>query len=303
MAFVSVSNKDNQPGALPGIDMSAYILDPAKLFATHKARVIADGGIVKDEAATLSEFTFIVNNGFYDRISAWPYVNGGVKVDAQGNVQKVYSLVGPDFIAVLAAGSANPVPTIKLDETGAQRGVQILLSNGGYYLRSETVLKLQAAPNKKWLLSARMRDVDLADNAGISMAWGVASSTSAFFECRKTTTISNPWKYVATNVVPPTSGSYVAATQTPYADFVPSAGLFNALTGEVIGYEGGIVKQAGTSPTGALADLSGTSNYLWIGTTYLAQAGNLNVCNGTFASARCLNQATENDAILLSSRV
>lgn len=93
-----------------------------------------------------------------------------------------------------------------------------------------------------------------------------------------------------------------AATQLSYADFVSSAGLFNALTGEVMGYEDGRVMQAGVSPTGALADLSGTSNYLWIGTTYLAQAGNLNVCNGTFASARCLNQVTENDAIQLSNR-
>ncbi|UNK26205.1 hypothetical protein MNO11_15270 [Serratia plymuthica] len=303
MTFIAISNKPVAAGALPGIDMTPFVLNADTLFQNHKARVIADGGFIPDEAATLSEFNFIVNNGFYSRAVAWPSVDGGIKRnETTGDVLKVYSLIGPDFIPVTVAGSASPLPTIKVDTTGARRGVSILLSNGGTYLRSESVVKVQAKANTQWLMAARMRDLNLTDNAGIAVGWGTPTSTYAYIETRVTGSVSNPWKYVATNSIPVVANSLIAATQTPYSDFVKSAGLFDPATGKVMGYQEGKLARLGVSDTSKLADFSGTSQYLWIGTTNLAQAGSLNVCHGTFANLRCLSQATENDAILISNR-
>lgn len=302
MASVIQSNLEAEPGALVGFDLSGYIESAAKYLAVHKARVIADGGYIPDENKTLDEFNFIIDKGVSERISAYPFVSGGVKVDNDGNVLKVYSLFGPDFIPVMVAGSASPLPTIKLDSSGEMFGVRITLNNGGYYLRSEIPVVMQKSAGKQWLLSGRMKDYNLLDSAGITIGWGVGSATYAFMETRKTAAISNPWKYVCTHKLPVAAGSYVAATQTPYADFVHSAGLFDSIAGKVFGYQDGSLAQVGSSDTGVLADMTGLNNYLWIGPTYLAQAGGVNVCDGIFSVARCMSMATEKDAIALSSR-
>ncbi|MFP7605160.1 hypothetical protein [Serratia quinivorans] len=302
MTAIIRSGKPVLPGALQGIDMTGYRINPELLYATHRARVIADGGFIPDEADTLEEFKFIANNGFYSRVSAWPSVNAGLKVDQDNHVLKVYSLVGPDFIPVTVEGSVNPPAKITIDTSGSRRAIRVVLNNGGTYLRSETAVAVQSVTNAPWLLSARMRDLNIADNAGLTLGWGVANATYAFMETRRTPTISNPWKYVATNIIPVASGSYVAATHSPYADFANSAGLFDPMNGVVSGYQDGSITQQGTSSNGHLADFAGLTNFLWIGTTYLSEAAQTNRADGTFAIARCLNLATVEDAMRISAR-
>lgn len=300
MAVVLNTNKPYN-GRRKLIDLSSAYLDPETLFDAHKARVIADGGTVPREAALLSEIQFLVNNGMWSRIGAYCAPDWGVKQDGSGNVTKLYGLGNsPDFVAVTVAGESHPMT---LDTSGTRTAVNIVLSNGGRFLQSASVIKLQNRTNDLFLFSVLLRDNALADNAGIAVGFGTASSTLSFAESRQTVGgISNPWKYTCTNKIPVVAGSYVAATQVPYADFVPSAGLFDPANGKVFGYQGGIVAQTGVSSTGTLADISSQSAYVFIGPTYLNATTGLNAVNGAIACVRSLITAYPDDAELISSR-
>ena len=50
-------------GFRTALDLSASILDPQALFNAYKARVLADGGTIPDEAGCLARFSFLLNNG------------------------------------------------------------------------------------------------------------------------------------------------------------------------------------------------------------------------------------------------
>ncbi len=300
MAVVLNTNKPYN-GRRQLIDLSAAYLDPDALFNAHKARVVADGGFIPREASLLSEIQFLVNNGMWNRTGAYCAPDWGIKQNGSGNVTKLYGLANsPDFIPVTVSGESHP---LTLDASGSRTAINVLLTNGGQFLQSESVIKLQSRKNDLFLLSTLMRDNALSDNAGIAVGFGTASSTLAFAETRQTVSgISNPWKYTCTNKIPVAAGSYVAATQVPYADFVPSAGLCDPATGKVYGYQNGIVAQTGISSTGALADISSQSAYIFIGPTYLNATTGLNAVNGAIARVRSLITAYPDDAELISSR-
>ncbi|HEN7343340.1 TPA: hypothetical protein U7N74_005163, partial [Serratia marcescens] len=88
-------------GFRTALDLSASILDPQALFAAYKARVVADGGTIPDEAGCLARFSFLLNNGMYEKTTICAAPAFGLKVDGSGNVQTIYNLLGDsgDLIA------------------------------------------------------------------------------------------------------------------------------------------------------------------------------------------------------------
>ncbi|WP_447875915.1 hypothetical protein [Serratia fonticola] len=291
-------------GALAGIDISGAILNPAALFTAYKNRVLADGGIIVDEAATLDEITFIVNNGMWDRVSAWAGASFGVKISTGTTVTKIYGLSSsPDFTPLVVAPAANPQVQLV---TGTVNKLAIVLSNGGVYLKSSTQSKAQAAAGVPYLISARLEDRLATDQLGITVSFADATTNKAL--ARQQTIYTNAgaqnvaWQYFATNVNPPVSGSDVASgAQSPYLAFAKCAGLFDQAVGSVIGYGNGTVLHTGTSTTGALADLSQVNGYWHLGPADSAVPTGAS-CYGYLANIRCLNIASSLDAQLISNR-
>lgn len=74
-------------------------------LATYKARVLADGGEIINEAETLSAFQFLINQGIYGIARTFIGAKYGMKRNASGHITKLYSLDGEDLVAFnLGAG-------------------------------------------------------------------------------------------------------------------------------------------------------------------------------------------------------
>ncbi|HDS5482030.1 TPA: hypothetical protein QH236_004452 [Serratia liquefaciens] len=296
-------------GALTGIDISGDVLNPSALFTEYKNRVIADGGIIIDEAATLNEITFLVNNGMWERVSAWAGASFGIKIRSGTTTQvdKIYGLAGsPDFVAVAVATSGAPPVGFTPAAAGSPNKLSIVLSGGGVYLKSSVTAKAQAAVGVPYLLSARLEDRLATDQLGITVSFSDPTTNKALAQQHTILTnggvINEAWQFFATNVNPPVTGSDVGSgAQSPYSAFANCAGLIDPLAGKVIGYGNGAVLHTGTSSTGSLADLSNVSGYWHLGPANSAVPTGQS-CYGYLANIRCLNIASALDAQLISSR-
>ncbi|CAI2417897.1 hypothetical protein [Serratia liquefaciens] len=296
-------------GALTGIDISGDVLNPSALFTEYKNRVIADGGTIIDEAATLNEITFLVNNGMWERVSAWAGASFGLKIRSGTTTQvdKLYGLAGsPDFVAVAVAPSGAPPVGFNPAAAGSPNKLSITLLNGGVYLKSSVLSKAQAALGMPYLISARFEDRVNTDQLGMTVSFADATSNQAL--ARQHTILTNAgvineaWQFFATNVNPPVTGSDVGSgAQSPYSAFANCAGLIDPLAGKVIGYGNGAVLHTGTSSTGSLADLSNVSGYWHLGPANSAVPTGQS-CYGYLANIRCLNIASALDAQLISNR-
>ncbi|WMT13339.1 hypothetical protein [Serratia fonticola] len=303
----AVSSGKIYAGVLPGINMSGAILNPVTLFTAYKNRVVTDGGIIVDEAATLDEITFIVNNGMWDRVSAWAGASFGLKIKSgtTAQIEKLYGLsASPDFTTVIVPPSAGGAPANLI--TGAVNKISIALSNGGVYLKSSTQSKAQAAAGVPYLISARLEDRLATDQLGITVSFADDTTNKAL--ARQQTIYTNAgaqnvaWQYFATNVNPPVLGSDVASgAQSPYLAFAKCAGLFDQAAGAVIGYGNGAVLHTGASTTGALADLSQVNGHWHLGPADSSVPTGAS-CYGYLANIRCLNIASRLDAQLISNR-
>ncbi|TXE58160.1 hypothetical protein [Serratia nematodiphila] len=293
-------------GALAGIDISGAILNPSALFTAYKNRVVADGGTIIDEAATLDEITFLVNNGMWERVSAWAGASFGVKIRSgtTSQVDKLYGLSGsPDFSAVAVAPTGSPVISLI---TGTPNKLAITLVNGGVYLKSTVSSKAQSAPGVPYLISARLEDRVNTDQLGMTISFADGTTNKALARQRTILTnagaLNEAWQFFASNVNPPVSGSDVGSgAQTPYSAFANCAGLIDPVAGKVIGYGNGVALHTGTSSSGALADLSNTSGYWHLGPADSSVPTGQS-CYGYLANIRCLNIASALDAQLISNR-
>lgn len=77
-------------------------------FDKYKARVVADGGVIKDEARTLSAFYLLFNSKMYGNMNCAASGTFGVKQDASGGITKLYSIDGADLLGVTFGSGVLP---------------------------------------------------------------------------------------------------------------------------------------------------------------------------------------------------
>lgn len=280
------------------LDLSASILDPQALFNAYKARVIADGGTIPDEAGCLARFNFLLSNGMYDRATVCAAPAFGLKVDGSGNVQAVYNLMGAS--GDLLAGSQGTPPRAMTYDATARAVIIQITSGGGWFLKSRANQVIQKG--KTYLIAGRMSDLDRADNNGIHMGYNINNLSLAFMRTMITNNqaTTEAWRYgTRDSAWPAGTGGAIAAATTLYADYVPSSGLFKVSSGVIEGYEKGkLSAQSPVATTGKLADLSGYAAPLLVGGQQ--GAGSVGACYGAFMDALYLHTADESDAVLAS---
>ncbi|HGM6808154.1 TPA: hypothetical protein ACKP8U_004618 [Serratia marcescens] len=285
-------------GFRTALDLSASILDPQALFAAYKARVVADGGTIPDEAGCLARFSFLLNNGMYEKTTICAAPAFGLKVDGSGNVQTIYNLLG-DSGDLIAGSQGTPPRAMTYDATARSVIIQVT-SSGGRFLKSRANQIIQKG--KSYLIAGRMSDLDRADNNGITAGYNINNLALAYFRTMITNNQgkTEAWRYGTRDSAWPagTGGAIYAATNV-YADYVPSAGLFKVASGVVDGYEKGkLLANSDPAATGKLADLSSSMAPLLIGGGQTA--GGVAACYGAFMDILCLHTADESDAILAS---
>lgn len=67
-------------------------------FDAYKTRVLADGGVIKDEARTLKAFNLLFNTKLYGNMNTAVSGTFGVKLDSNGGITKLYAIDGTDLI-------------------------------------------------------------------------------------------------------------------------------------------------------------------------------------------------------------
>ncbi|ENW41153.1 hypothetical protein [Acinetobacter baumannii] len=77
-------------------------------LAAYKARVLADGGTVIDEAATKAAIQKLIDKGVYGLAKVYVGGSFGVKKDGSGNLIKLYSIDGLDM-TLFSIGVGKPV--------------------------------------------------------------------------------------------------------------------------------------------------------------------------------------------------
>ncbi|HIE6479568.1 TPA: hypothetical protein ACXM66_002893 [Serratia marcescens] len=285
-------------GFRTALDLSASILDPQALFAAYKARVVADGGTIPDEAGCLARFSFLLNNGMYEKATICAAPAFGLKVDGSGNVQTIYNLLG-DSGDLIAGSQGTPPRAMTYDATARAVIIQVT-SGGGRFLKSRSNQIIQKG--KSYLIAGRMSDLDRADNNGITAGYNINNLALAYFRTMITNNqgTTEAWRYGTRDSAWPagTGGAIYAATSV-YADYVPSAGLFKVEQGIIEGYEKGkLLANSDPAVTGKLADLSSSTAPLLIGGAQTASG--VAACYGAFMDILCLHTADESDAILAS---
>lgn len=282
-------------GSRAAIDLSAYILDPDALFATHKARVIADGGTIPDEPGCLARFQFLLENGMFTRATICAAPAFGIKTDGDGNVKVVYNLLD-------AAGdlleTSRGTPPAKMSYDSVSRSVNIrITSSGGTWLQSRSNIIIQKMDS--YLIAGRMSDLDHLDGNGITMGYSMPSLPVAYMRTMITNlnTVTESWRFgTRDSGWPAGTGGAVTVFPTTYEDYVPAAGLFNVTAGSVRAYVRGSYVNQSLSVTGTLANLAERVLPMVIGTPGSTTAG----CHGSFLDALFLHTASESDAILTS---
>ncbi|CAI0766884.1 hypothetical protein [Serratia quinivorans] len=286
-------------GGRPALKLSAYVLDDQTLFNTHKARVLADGGIIPDEVGCLARITWLLDNGIYNKVESAINPAFGVKMNANKEVSKLYSLFpNDDYVSVLQ-GVGEPV---RYDDSGDAPSVTIkITSNGGSYLKSEKNRHVQRG--RQYAIGGRMADKDRADSLGIMAGVSINGLPMAYLRTQITNQQKDieAWRYGtrdSTWTGSGVNGDAVGAARTPYADYVPSAALFDVDGGVIRGYETGALKVPAESKTGKLADLTLFPAIIYVGQTFAN--GNVQPCYGSLQDIIFLHTADDSDAVAIS---
>lgn len=93
-----IKSNVNFAGALYPVTYSQLSTTPQAAFNAYKARVVADGGVINDEAVTLNAFQFMFDNKIMGKVNTFISPKFGIKLDGVGGVLKAYSLDGEDMI-------------------------------------------------------------------------------------------------------------------------------------------------------------------------------------------------------------
>ncbi len=281
-------------------------LDPAQLFAAHKARVLADGGEILNETSLLQEITDIVNAGLWQYAVSLASPEWGIKRDSSGYVTKMYGLAGtPDYLEFIVAGQY--ARRCMLDTTTTPPSIRVQVNLGAAYLRTETPVRQQKIVGKPYIISAILADKESADNMGVVMAFNPVSGNTnpiVYEWCiRNSAGRAESSSYYLAGKYPDTGTDNVKALSEGYFPMRPTAFFVEPAAGRGKNYSNGqIVSTSDVTASGVIPDMTGIDVNIYIGTRYpsdyTATAANT---DGMVGRIRCFGYATEEQAKLISS--
>lgn len=286
------------------------IFNPQTIFNAHKARVVADGGVILNEGSLLDEITFLVGEGLWEYVTFYASPEWGIKYDADGtSVLKMYGLGPTDFVAY-DVGRTLKRP-ITLDTSVSPPKIKMWVWDGGSLMRAEKLVTAQYSKNNPYLFSAIMDDTESSDAAGISIVacrTGHVNSMAGITVERATnkpTPTDIGFQHSAAIVYPATvTANWINYYRTPYVANIKNAMLLNPVNGTMLSYESGTLVHTTTSSSGVLVDSTAEPMQFNIGPTNNAVSAWVSgyITRGGLSRLRCLSYATPDQAVLISKR-
>ncbi|ESN37029.1 hypothetical protein L365_02428 [Klebsiella pneumoniae MGH 19] len=281
-------------------------LDPAELFAAHKARVLADGGEILNESSLMQEITDIVAAGLWQYAVSLASPEWGIKRDAEGYVTKMYGLVGPDYLEFIVAGQY--ARRCMLDTTTTPPSIRVQVNLGAAYLRTETPVRQQKIAGRPYIISAILADKESADNRGVVMAFNPVSGNTnpiVYEWCiRNAAGRAESSSYYLSGKYPDTGEDNVKALSDGYVSMRPSACLVEPAAGRGKNFSNGLlVSTSDVTKSGEIPDMTGVDVHIYIGSRYTANYSATGAdTDGMVGRIRCFGYATEEQAKLISQR-
>ena len=257
-------------------------------LAAYKARVLADGGEIIDEAETLSAFQFLISQGIYGIARTFIGAKYGMKRNASGHITKLYSLDGEDLVAfnlgvgapvTLVNGEISFSNTIMAD-TSAQTAGTIFIT--------QSKIKARGRGLVVGVSGSRIKPSDIAQNAvaaftlldavpNSSLLWQVTlgAGLDSITCVRQTGETPHQNSTVTTTVL---KASFVAITNK-YTFFADNKNK------RLKGYRGGILTTL-PSTTNQFSNLDGFEGYINFGGYVHNVSGTKNYVLGNFAASR-----------------
>lgn len=130
---MSVIIKSNQVSSINFGQSAMLGTTPQAEFDKYKARVAADGGVVKDEARTLSAFELLFENKMYGNMNTFVSGTFGVKTDSDGGVNMLYAIDGIDLEGKVYGTGSLPTLTPDNNISFSANGGTAEAANGGLF--------------------------------------------------------------------------------------------------------------------------------------------------------------------------
>lgn len=266
-------------------------------FNLYKSRVLADGGVINDEARTLKAFELLFKAKMYGHMNTAVSGTFGVKKNSSGGITKLYALDGVDLLGVTYGTGVLPTLDVS-NNISFSANVPSQNVNGGMFTTSEQII---ASKIGNFGFATCVKDFgDLTDNrrlAGLTKHSDVANTviiaqlvTSTLGEIHLNMHSDPLSLTVAANS--PEVRINVTATNYPMVSFLTIPEL-----SQKFGSRNGVEM---TFPVGkTFTEIKSESFYLDFGGTH--QSNIKYFSKATVRDFFCFNQATREQSTLLSS--
>lgn len=149
---MSLIYKSNSAASVSLFDDASVISStPQKIYNDYEARVIADGGVITDAAATLDAITKAINNNYYTKTLFAVSPSFGIKLSGQ-NIVKFYDLRGINDIVPDASVSLDTTTVIYPMSIGAFSTQDLRVCKAGFGMAQSVVSRHDFGSIKQYQL-------------------------------------------------------------------------------------------------------------------------------------------------------
>lgn len=268
-------------------------------YVKYEARVLADGGVIKNESRTLAMFNLLFNSKMYGNMNSCVSGTFGVKTNEAGGITKLYAVDGADMNGV--AYGTGTLPTLDVNGnitfaanntkqsanggmfTTTAKSVMSKVGNFGY---SVSVKSIFQGDTDNYALAGLTKHNDVPNTATI------AQLQTSRLNNGSVSLLLHPDPLNLTDAVAPISVNVAVALQG-YPTFSAVHVTSESLT---YGYRGG---EFVTKPAGKIFSSITTDDfYLDFGGVYKSDGKKFN--DNVVRDFMCFGQATKEQAMALS---
>lgn len=262
-------------------------------FDAYKTRVLADGGVIKDENRTLSAFNLLFDTKMYGNMNTCVSGTFGVKTNVNGGIIKLYAIDGADMEG--NAYGTGTLPTLTPENNisfAANNATAENNANGGMF----STPKMRMSKTNTFGIALRISKLEPSSGKTLCALTFHADEVNSTSPLRIRTT-GDALYY--TNAAGKLSGNLNEPVVIYVKDYgYPSVALWSKIGGATrFGSRAG---EQVTSVAGDIFEEIATRElYLDFGGAYLSNEKQFS--NDTVRDFMCFNQATANQATQLSS--
>lgn len=264
-------------------------------FDKYKARVMADGGVIKDEARTLAAFNLLFTSKMYGNMNTCVSGTFGVKTTGT-DINKLYAIDGLDLTSVKFGTGSLPTLTAENNISFSTNAATV---NGGMFTTANQLIvskigtfgymtRLSEMKSGSKVIAGLSKHDDEINTAAIALISSGAGGGGADIQLNMQADPLSLTSYTPSPLITMNSGAlagYPAVTFTTMPEL-----------NKKVGYRNGVLTATSTGKT--FSQITSETFYLDFGGAYYSNSKQFT--NDTVRDFMCFSHATELQAAALS---